>query len=102
MCNAVRHSLNMQNLNLFYLIVFLLVASCKEQNNNANSQPTNADTSKTFISEIPTYKHGRLQGDTTYLFKAIREQSKQLNLTNLEKGYDSLEIRNCIGNTFAL
>ena len=92
----------MQNSNLLFLAAVLLIASCWEHNSDSNSRLSTSDTLKTFISEIPTYKHGRLKGDTSNSFKAIKEQSKQLDLTNLYKGYDSLEIRIWLGHSLAV
>ncbi|MDX2048442.1 MAG: hypothetical protein SFU87_16770 [Chitinophagaceae bacterium] len=91
----------MQNLNSIFIFAFLFIVSCNRQYNDANFQTTNTDTPKIFTREIPTYKDGPKKGDTTYLFKAIREDVRQLNLDNIENGYDSLEIRIWLGHSMA-
>jgi hypothetical protein len=60
------------------------------------------DKTQNVVREIPRYKNGSNKGDTIYWFKAIRQRANQLNLINLENGYDSLEIRIWLGHSLAL
>lgn len=94
----MKHS-TMQFLHSILFFAILSFVSCKGQDYNSNLKHTNIDTSTTFIREFPTYKKGANKEDTSYLFKAIREDVKQLNLENLENGFDSLNMRIWLGHS---
>lgn len=95
-----RMSYDMKNVNAILISAFVCIASCKGRHNASNSQPINVDKGNV-IREIPTYKNGPSKGDTTFLFQAIQKEAGQLNLSNLENGYDSLEIRVWLGHSMA-
>ncbi len=69
---------------------------------SCNDQKSSSSENQTFVRDIPTYKSGKVIGDTTYLFKAIRQDSEKLNLSSLKNGFDSLEIRIWLGHSMAL
>jgi hypothetical protein len=91
---------NMQNLILFFCVVSLFLVSCNGQDNNVIAQIS--DKSKTFKSEIPTYKDGRSSGDTDYLFKLLRRDASELTLDFIENGFDSLQLRVWLGHSMAV
>src|SRR5688572_16780294 len=81
----------MTNLKLKILIVITIIflVRCKEGKNSSDYYKPFVDTTKVFKKEIPTYPDGQV----SIFYKVSKDIQKQLNLDNLEKGFENLQIR---------
>ena len=78
----------MRKINFIFIIVIVLLQSCKGQT-HSNSPLAFVDTTKPFKKEIPTYPNGKAD----IFYDLAKTKQKQLGLDSIENGFDNLQIR---------
>lgn len=92
----------MKTLNSAIISALLIFISCKGNEKRETFKRIVVDSSTTFIKDIPpSYTQVRNKKYKTLYLLLIGEDVKQLNLVNLENGFDSLCLRIWLGHSMS-